>query len=142
MSARDRWWLWRTPPALLGCVALVQMVGAHGADLSPWSGGGFGMFSTADAGGRRHLHAVVLRPGLAREVEVPPELGEWALRVRSFPTPWLAAPLARELAALPSPDHGPARAVRLQVWRTRFAPRTLAPSSEIVRELEIGVEGG
>lgn len=141
ISARDRW-LWRLPPLLLASVAAVQLALALGAGLSPWSGGGFGMFSTADAGGRRHLHALVLRPGMVREVDVPPELAVEALRVQTFPIHRLARDLARELAARPSPDHGPAQAVRLQVCRTRFAPQTLAPANELVRELELRLDGG
>ncbi len=134
-------WLWRLPPLILVGVALAQLALAWGADLSPWSGGGFGMFSTADAGGRRHLHAFVLRPGLVREVAVPPELEVEALRLLTFPTRARAVALARELAALPSPDYGPPRAVRLQIWRTRFAARTLAPAATIVRQLEVPVGG-
>ena len=141
MSEHDRW-RWRVAPALLLAVALVQLALARGAGLSPWSGGGFGMFSTADAGGRRHVHASVLRPGLEREVAVPPERSDDLLRLLAFPTRARAEGLARALTALPSPDYGPASAVRIQIWRTRFAPETLAPSNQIVREFEVPVGGG
>lgn len=132
---------WRLPPLLLVAVALVQLALAQRAELSPWSGGGFGMFSTADAGGRRHLHASVLRPGLEREVPIPRALEIDVLRLRTFPTRGRAEAIARALAALPSADHGPPRAVRLQIWATRFEPATLAPRNRIVREYEIPIDG-
>lgn len=39
----------RIVPACLTVIALLQIVLAHTADLSPWKGGGFGMFSVTDA---------------------------------------------------------------------------------------------
>jgi len=48
------------PIILLIAVALHQIFLARSAALSPWSGGGFGMFSTLDHGSRRHLHTFVL----------------------------------------------------------------------------------
>lgn len=133
---RDRW-ARVLPGAALVLVALHQLLLSWTSDLSPWFGGGFGMFSTADAGSARHLHAVVLRPGLEREVFPPEELQELELRVRTLPTDANLRALARELARLPSPDHGPATGVRIQVWRTRYHPQTLAPESQLLRGLVV-----
>jgi hypothetical protein len=118
-------------------VALHQLFLAQTADISPWFGGGFGMFSTTDAGGARHLHTFVVRPGLEREVFVPEELQESASGARALPSDASLRSLARELAQLPTPDHGPATAVRIQVWRTRYDPKTLAPESHLVRGLVV-----
>ena len=37
------------PPMMLVVVATCQMVFAHSGTLTPWKGGGFGMFSTIDS---------------------------------------------------------------------------------------------
>lgn len=129
------------PVALLLAVATSQLVLVRTAALSPWAGGGFGMFSTADSPGRRHLHVWVVRPGVLREVLPPRAWQERALRAAVLPSRSRLASLGRDLAALPSPDAGAPEAVRIQVWRTRFDPRTLEPSGELVRALEIDLAG-
>lgn len=125
------------PGAALVLVALHQLFLAQSAGLSPWFGGGFGMFSTTDAGRARHLHAVVLRPGLEREVFAPESLQDLERRARTLPSDANLRALARELARLPTPDHGPPTGVRIQVWRTRYHPETLAPESQLLRGLVV-----
>ena len=50
----------RTAPALLlALVAVCQIVLAKTADLTPWKGGGFGMFATLDHNAHRRLEVVV-----------------------------------------------------------------------------------
>ena len=48
---------WRSavPAALLVTVALGQIVLARTVDLSPWKGGGFGMFATLDGTASRYV---------------------------------------------------------------------------------------
>lgn len=134
-------WARIVPSGLLVGVALLQIALAHTSGLSPWSGGGFGMFSTIDAGQTRHLHVFVIRPGIVREVFVPPALDELQKRALTLPSRSHLGALARELAALPSPDEGEPAAVRIQVWRTRHDPQTLAPAGEMVRSLEVALDG-
>jgi hypothetical protein len=124
---------------VLVLVALHQLFLVETADLSPWFGGGFGMFASTDAGRARHLHAVVLRPGLEREVFVPDELQDLANRARTLPSDANLKALARELAQLPTPDYGPATGVRIQVWRTRYHPETLVPQSHLLRGLVVPI---
>ena len=134
-------WLRRLPPLWLIGVALAQLGLASAMGLSPWLGGGFGMFSTIDSLGARHLHVFVVREGLEREVwprHLHPELAE---RARALPSQANLRGLARAVAREPSPDHGPALAVSVQVWRTRFDPETLLPSSRLLRELEVPLSG-
>jgi hypothetical protein len=47
-------------PCLLVCVACLQAAASIVVPLSPWKGGGFGMFATADSPGSRSLHVEVL----------------------------------------------------------------------------------
>jgi len=69
-----RRWIFFLPGTVLILAALIQLYLVFQHDLSPCSGGGFGMFSTADAGGNRHLHAYEIRPGIIREIEIPHSL--------------------------------------------------------------------
>ncbi len=134
-------WLRLLPPLCLIGVALAQLGLALATSLSPWLGGGFGMFSTTDTLSARHLHVFVIRAGLEREVwpsDSHPDLDQ---RARALPSEANLRRLARELAREPSRDHGPALAVSVQVWRTRFASKTLLPSSELLRELEVPLSG-
>ncbi len=130
------------PCAILIGVALHPLVLSQAMGLSAWSGGGFGMFSTTDAGGARHLHAFVIRPGLVREVQPPHWLEGLVRRSLAHPSDARLRALARELARFPTPDHGAATGVRVQVWTTRFDPETLAPSGRMVRAFELAVVDG
>jgi len=125
------------PGLILAAVAIRQIWLVAHAGLSPWSGGGFGMFSTTDAGPTRHLHAFVLRPGLLRELTLPSALDTRVRTALVLPSDANLRALAREVAALPTPDHGPASGVRIQVWQVRHDPVTLAPSSRLLRGFEL-----
>ena len=130
------------PVLILLVVALSQLLLARSQALSAWSGGGFGMFSTLDHASRRHLHAFVVRPGLRREVVAPPTLAEEVARALTLPTEVRLRRLALALADTPTPDHGPATGVQIQVWNTRFDPATLTPSSHILREFLLPLDEG
>jgi len=126
-------WCELLPALLLVAVALHQIFLARTEALSPWSGGGFGMFSTTDGWGARHLHAFALRPGLRRELELPEELIDPVRRALALPTEPRLRALAGTLATLPTPDQGPLEAIEIQVFARRYDPVTLAPSGELLR---------
>jgi hypothetical protein len=127
------------PPVLLAAVAVVQIGLARGAGLSPWLGGGFGMFSTTDAWGRRHLHAFAWRTGLRRELRAPPSLDPAVRRALALPTERHLRELAAALARLPAPDEAPLEAIEIQVFARRYDPATLAPSDVPIRSLRTPV---
>jgi hypothetical protein len=104
------------PSALLLVLAGVQIALVAGFQLSPWKGGGFGMFATNDQGAFRTLRAFALRPGGEVPLELPPQLRRLELRTRELPT---RAALRRFAAALSAyaPD---APAIRAECWRTSF----------------------
>ncbi len=141
MASRWAPWVRFLPCSILIAVASVQLVLAHTQDLTAWHGGGFGMFSTLDVGDARHVHAFVLRPGIEREVWSPPSLEDFERRVCALPSDSRLRALALELGDTPTPDYGPAMGVRIQVWRTRFDSETLAPSSRILRERVVPLDG-
>jgi hypothetical protein len=127
------------PSLLLVIVALHQIWLARTEALSPWSGGGFGMFSTTDAGPTRHLHALLVRPGLLRSVVPPPELEGLTRRALALPSESHLRDLALALADTPTPDPGPATAVRVQVWHVQHEPHTLAPRGRLLRAIEVPI---
>jgi hypothetical protein len=58
----------------------------------------------------------------------------------TLPTDARLNALARDLAEIPTPDHGAVTAVQIQVWHTRFDPQTLTPMSLLLREIILPLE--
>jgi hypothetical protein len=86
-------------PALLAAVAVVQSWQTERLDLSPWKGGGFGMFSTVDAPKARFLRLFLETP--EGEVPVPPpaSLARSLREVQTLPTARRLSRLVTQLAA-------------------------------------------
>jgi hypothetical protein len=120
------------PVLILVCVALNQQRLAHTAHLSPWSGGGFGMFSTTDAPTDRHLHVYALSPSLRRELSLPAALEEEGRRALSLPSERRLHKLAGEIrASLKVPA---TTGIEIHVWATRYNPGDLRPGSYLLRQ--------
>ena len=137
-----RWpWFWYLPGGLLILVACHQLRLAHTADLSPWSGGGFGMFSATDSGANRHLHAFALNPGIRRERRIPAKFEEAEKRLLTLPTDDRLRAFALDLAAHSHPDRGPVEAIELQIWTTRYDADTLEPGGTLLRGFTVRVDG-
>ena len=141
VRARRTRFLRALPCLLLIGVAGHQIVLAHSSGLASWSGGGFGMFASTDAAGTRHLHAFVRRPGVRREVQPPNSDAKQVRRTLTLPTQANLRSLALALADIPTPDHGPATTVEVQIWHTRFDPETLTPTSQILRAIQVSLVG-
>jgi hypothetical protein len=131
IAASACYWL---PAALLVSVATNQLRLVDTASLSPWSGGGFGMFSSVDSPGHRHLHAFVLNQDIRREVALPRDMKEAVLRATTLPTPERLAALAIELARLESDDTIRWDEIELQVWTVNYNAGSLSPSGRLVRK--------
>jgi hypothetical protein len=116
-------------PAVLCALALSQMVLAGTIHLSPWKGGGFGMFSTNDHGGFRSLRALAEVDGTEQRLRVPDALRRDALRAREVPTDARLGRLARALLAGAEGAH----VVRVEVWRLEF-DADLTPSRRLLAE--------
>lgn len=123
------------PLLLLLAVAGNQIRLATSQHMSPWSGGGFGMFSTTDAATDRHMHVYLLTPGLRRELEVPPYLEDAARRALTLPNAAQIRNLARELAEGLT-EQAPAE-LEIQIWSTVYDPDNLAPDSGMVGSLRV-----
>jgi hypothetical protein len=117
------------PSALLVALALAQIALAFGAGLSPWKGGGFGMFATNDQGAFRSVRVFEIRAGEERRLVVPAELRRAELRTREFPS---AGALRRFAAAMAAATDG-APSLRVEVWLTEF-DAALRPSRRKLAE--------
>lgn len=75
------------PAAVLVMVALLQLYLTHTANLSPWKGGGFGMFGATDAPDMRVIQAEGLdQDGNLIQVDLYSALGDRTIRrIRTLP---------------------------------------------------------
>ncbi|MEX2548802.1 MAG: hypothetical protein WD638_01140 [Nitriliruptoraceae bacterium] len=151
-------------PLLLIVVASTQVVVASTSDLTPWRGGGFGMFSTLDTHDQRILR-VTITAADAEGVPVDPAallsdgaaLREVAVTARNHPTSanleglaasvaeaelsvvdGVAVPASRDAAAAADGSRlGAIEIVRVAVWRTAFDREAglLVPELLVDREL-------
>jgi hypothetical protein len=98
LSDRDRRFAWAVP-ALMAAVAVGQMGLARIADLSPWKGAGFGMFSTVDGVDARFVRVTGMREGAAIPLRLPPSLAQRESRLRTLPSASGLGALADRVAA-------------------------------------------
>jgi len=117
-------------------VALHQLWLAERFELSAWCGGGFGMFSTTDGWGARHLHAVALSPAFRTSLAIPRELDEDVERALALPTEERLRGLARALADHAPRDLEPPETIRIDVFARRHDPETLAPGAVLLQSVE------
>lgn len=127
---------WRAvlPVSLLIVVAGIQVMLATTAGLTPWKGGGFGMFSTTDDGGRRYVRIFVSAPERSEEMAVPPSLSDAAKRAASLPGETQLARLAQGVIQRERRYGRAVDAVRIETWRIEYARDTLAATSHLIRE--------
>ena len=135
------------PAALLLTIALTQMTLARTADLSPWKGGGFGMFAAIDQPGNRIIAIRVEdehgRRAVARLLPDTTYGGALSararLRTRTAPSPRHVQMLADQIAVSPlrSAEPWPAQASpRLKASRYYSALQAALPASPHVEILD------
>jgi len=131
-------------PALLVVVAVAQICRVRGYDLTPWKGGGFGMFSSVDTLDARFVSFHVETSTDVVPVEPPSHMAKDILRVRAMPSQDGLNRIARRLAGHiwlksdgqsktpaivplergqgdPLPDEvAPVKSVRVELWRQTF----------------------
>jgi hypothetical protein len=138
-------------PVLLLVTAAVQHVLVRSRDLSPWKGGGFGMFSSTDSPEARFLRLSLVLPDRAMAVALPARFAELGRRARALPSQAGLQELAESVATLSwvvdgsscGPDEpadgcarlrpagrletlpvAPVAQVRVSLWRRSFDPLT------------------
>jgi hypothetical protein len=113
------WSCW-LPGFLLIAVAISQIVLATTADLSPWKGGGFGMFSTIDGTASRDLRIFAEAPGRSEQLEIAPSQELMAARSELYPSDKLLKDLAAAVVDRERRYRRPVTIVRIEVWRIEF----------------------
>jgi hypothetical protein len=94
-----------TAPSILVAVALVQAFLAHTQDMTPWKGGGFGMFASVDRANHRSVRVFLGTPdgevpavfAATEGVSAVPE--DTIVRVRNLPTQGALDSLGADLAS-------------------------------------------
>jgi hypothetical protein len=121
------------PAVVLAIVACGQVALARLDGLSPWKGGGFGMFSTTDDAGRRNVRVFVTGPGRSEELAIPPSLDDAARRAAVHPGDRQLARLARRVFERERRLKRDVEEVRLECSRVAYAAGTLSASAVVTR---------
>jgi hypothetical protein len=122
------------PTFLLIVVACVQIYLARNADLTPWKGGGFGMFSTTDGNANRYLRVYVTAPQRSEEILIKPNLEDLATRAQMYPQNSQLENLAKAILKDQQQKHLPAQSVRIEVWRIEYDQPKLKPTTKVIHE--------
>ena len=85
-------------PILLCAIACLQIFLAMTRSLSPWKGGGFGMFSTVDSPDARFLRIYLVNGSEETAVLLPDNLKTLGRELQTIPSDALASDLAQRLA--------------------------------------------
>jgi hypothetical protein len=133
---------WRTilPVALLVSVASVQVILTRTSGLSPWKGGGFGMFSTTDDSGRRRVRVFVSAPDRSEEIAITPSLADAAARAAVLPSDGQLTRLARRVIERERRYQRTVQTVRIETWRIVYAPGTLAATPHLAHDFTYRVD--
>jgi hypothetical protein len=113
------------PVVLLVLVAAAQISLTRAASLTPWKGGGFGMFSTNDHAGHRALRITVTARDRSEEIAISPSLEYAADRAVMLPQRRELARLARLVVARERRHGRPVEGVHIECWRTAYDASTL-----------------
>jgi len=123
------------PTLLLVAIAINQLILANFFSLSPWLGGGYGMFSTTDVGSNRHIHIYAKSEGILKELIYPEALKDQVSRTKSFPTDRNLDKFTRTIAQIE--DDSSINSIEVQVWKSQYKSKTLRPSSKMLKSVEL-----
>ena len=122
------------PVVLLLIVAGIQINLAFTKDLTPWKGGGFGMFSTTDANMFRTLRVFVSAPERSEELLLKGNLEDLAVSAQMFPSHWFLDKLAEGILKDQRKRNLPVEKIEIDVWRLEFDKHSLQPKGKIIRK--------
>jgi hypothetical protein len=121
-------------------VAALQMTVGRAWGLSPWKGGGFGMFSSLDARPFRYVRVFVTAPERSEELAIPDSLADAAAAAEILPTDARLERLARAVVRRERARERPVAQVRVEVWREEFARGSLAPVTRRLRDYVLAAD--
>lgn len=119
-----RSWLAYLPLFVLLAIAGMQVSLAKFSVLTPWKGGGFGMFSTIDSSAYRVLRVYALAPGEEKRVNLPASFNGPAYSIACFPTQSRLEGFLERIARHLSHKSRGLTALRIEIWRPTFDPKT------------------
>ena len=109
----------------------------HNQHLSPWLGGGYGMFSSTDYGPSRFIKILGLKDNIIQEeVEIPEHLSALGQQVRSLPNNKNIQHLAIELENYFAFNQHVFPVIRVEIWKTLYDSQTLKPSYQKLNTIE------
>ena len=126
---KQKWLFNYSPIILFVVIAAHHYYWVHHAHLSPWLGGGYGMFSTTDYGPSRYIRVYGLRDNIIQEeIEMPEWLFMLARKTRGLPDDKNVLSLALEIENyLDTNQHG-YPVIRIEVWASQYHTETLRPT--------------
>lgn len=99
------------------------------AHLSPWLGGGYGMFSTTDYGPTRYVKAYGLRDNIIQEeIEVPQQFAMQARATRGLPSDNNILKLALSIENYLDSNQHNFPVIRVEIWTSQYDKDTLHPT--------------
>ena len=116
------------PILLLALVALNQIRITRTTDLTPWKGGGFGMFSTLDRPRARQVRVHLVGGGRDIPFAIPADLNVLEESAKNLPSARNLLRLGREIAQTLEHRLAGLETIRVEVWR-----RALDPDSGNIR---------
>jgi hypothetical protein len=141
VDAGERPPLWAfLPCAVLVGVGLLQIVTALRTDLTPWKGGGFGMFATSDTGANRQVRAYAVFDDGERRLSLPRGRDPLRRVMLNHPTEQRVGAYASALAGRLERRRPDLRAVRVELWRASFDPKTGVYRSEPWHEYRLDLQ--
>jgi hypothetical protein len=126
---KQRWLFSYLPIILFVVIAAHHFYWVYHSDLSPWLGGGYGMFSTTDYGPSRYIRVYALRDNIIQEeIEIPERLFMLARRTRGLPDDKNLLSLAMAIENyLDANQHG-YPVIRIEVRASIYDTETLRPA--------------
>jgi hypothetical protein len=122
-------------------VAAAQVRLVDTVQLSPWKGGGFGMFASTDGGSNRRVRVYLVDQGAEHSVTPrSPSLRKLAERAGVLPTRARLEKLARAVGEQARLEHHALDRVRVEVWRTHFAKATLMSEQVLLAEAAVDLD--
>jgi len=128
------------PALLLLCVGAHQVWLAHTVQISPWKGGGFGMFASTDGGLSRHFRIYLRSTERHEEVTIRGSLVDLYMRAKTFPTEAMLLRLADEVAYSAQQQGLEVVEVRVELWRMTYDADSLLPVKSLLVETTVTYE--
>lgn len=124
------------PALVLVAVAGAQIYMARALHLTPWKGGGFGMFSTLDHVPHRSLRVFVEAPRRSEGIEIPPSIEDVATRAVLFPTEAWCLRVAEAVVAREQRYDRPVHRVRVEIVKEDIDRVSLAANFALLRSCQ------